>query len=314
MTIPKLGRTVHLGAERAQVGLSNEFAVIAEVATGTELTIALREPSDGQITRNSTIADVHRVDGDKCNPATGLVRVDDAKPGDVLQVDLLAIEPADWAWTVQAPGLGLLPTDFHEHWLHIWSLNNGFAEFVEGVRVPLEPFCGVIAVAPAEPGVHSDVPRSVGGNIDIKHARAGSTIYLPVEVEGALFSIGDPHGAQGDGEVCGSAVECAATVTVRLSVRRDITIESIELDVNQPLERPSAARWGYHVTTGVAPDLMEAARQSIRRMIDHLHKHYSLAPQDAYALCSVAVDLKISEIVDAPNWIVSAFLPKDLFH
>jgi len=308
-----LGRTVHVGSEHAQAGLSNEFQVIAEVESGTELTIAMREPSDGQISRTSTVEDVAAIDGDKCNPATGLIRISGARPGDVLQVDLLEIEPDNWAWQVQAPGLGLLPDDFNDYWFHIWQLRDGFAEFVNGIQVPLEPFCGVIGVAPAEAGLHPDVPRRVGGNIDIKHARTGSTVYLPIEVAGALFSIGDPHGAQGDGEVCGSALECAANVTLRLSVRRDIQLESIELDVNRRLERESLTRYGYHVTTGIGPDLMDAARQSIRRMINHLHSKYALEHRDAYALCSVAVDLKISEIVDAPNWIVSSYLPLDIF-
>ncbi len=149
--------------------------------------------------------------------------------------------------------------------------------------------------------------------MDIKQLRAGVTVYLPVEVEGALLGIGDTHAAQGDGEVCGTAIECSMTVSVRVSLRRDLKIDTPEYDVHLPLERRSAAQAGYHAVTGVGPDLMQATRQSIERMIAYLGTARGLDPQAAYALCSIAVDLKISEVVDAPNWIVSAFLPNDLF-
>jgi formamidase len=148
----------------------------------------------------------------------------------------------------------------------------------------------------------------------VKQLGEGATLYLPIEVEGAVLGIGDTHAAQGDGEVCGTAIESPSTVTVRLSVRRDLDVDAPEFDVARPLERPEAAVAGYHATTGVASDLMAATRQAVERMIVHLTRRYGLDPQEAYALCSVAVDLKISKVVDAPNWVVSAFLPLDLFH
>jgi acetamidase/formamidase len=153
----------------------------------------------------------------------------------------------------------------------------------------------------------------VGGNLDTKQLVAGSTLWLPIEVEGALFGIGDGHAAQGDGEVCGSAVEVPMVVRAALSVRRDIHVQRPEFEVTQPLERPSAARAGYHVTTGVDPDLYVAARQAVRGMVDYLMSQHGIDPQDAYCLCSVAADLKISELVDWPNMLVSLFLPLDIF-
>ena len=155
-------------------------------------------------------------------------------------------------------------------------------------------------------------PR-VGGNLDTRQLGPGTTLYLPVEVDGALFGVGDTHAAQGDGEVCGTAIEGAMTVTLRLSVRRDLEVDTPEFDVTTPLERPTAAAAGYHATTGIGPDLMQATRQSLTRMIAYLERSYDLGPEAAYALCSVAVDLRISEVVDPPNWVVSAFFPKDLF-
>jgi acetamidase/formamidase len=309
----RLGRSIHVSADNTKVGLSHEFQPVASVRPHSEIGIELRDASGGQISESSTVRDVEAVDIAKTNPATGPIYVEGAKSGDVLQVELLAIEPANWGFTVQAPGMGLLPDQFDKHWLHIWSLKGSQADFVEGVSVPLHPFCGFMSVAPAEPGIHWDAPRRIGGNMDLKYVTAGSSIFFPIEVDGALFSIGDPHAAQGDGEVCGSAIECAATATIRLSVRRDVRIDSPEVDVPRSTGPHRTGELGYHVTTGIATDLMTAARHSIERMIIHLEDMYGLDPPHAYALCSVAVDLRISEIVNQPNWIVAAVLPKALF-
>jgi acetamidase/formamidase len=208
----------------------------------------------------------------------------------------------------------LLADRFPDAWLHVWELDGGGAVFRDDIRVPLQPFCGVLGVSPAEPGLHSVVPpRRVGGNLDTRQLGPGATLYLPVEVEGALFGVGDTHAAQGDGEVCGTAIEGAMSVALRLTVRRDLDVDTPQFDVRRPLERPAAAAAGYHATTGVGPDLMKAARQSIEAMIAYLERYHALSREQAYALCSVAVDLRISEIVDVPNWVVSAFLPNDLF-
>jgi len=169
-------------------------------------------------------------------------------------------------------------------------------------------------VAPAEPGVHSVIPpRRVGGNLDTRQLGPGTTLYLPVEVDGALFGVGDTHAAQGDGEVCGTAIESPMSVSIRLSVRRDLSVDAPEFDVTTPLERPGAAASGYHATTGVAPDLLIATRDAIERMIVYLTRGRGLDASQAYALCSVAVDLRISEVVDMPNYVVAAFLPNDIF-
>ncbi len=185
--------------------------------------------------------------------------------------------------------------------------------FAEGIELPYEPFPGTIGVAPAEAGPHSIVPPSRwGGNMDTKHLGVGTTLYLPVGVEGALFSVGDTHSAQGDGEVCGTAIETAMEVSLRLSVRRDFHIEAPQYRV-PPSAIAGAEGTGYHVSTGVAPDLMEATRQAVRATIEHLGDSQGLSRKEAYALCSVAVDLRIHEVVDAPNWVVGAFLPDDIF-
>jgi acetamidase/formamidase len=306
--------TIHVARDQVRFGWDRGFEPSHTVRSGDEVEVETQEASAGQIRRDATVETVRTLDFERVNPVSGPILVEGARPGDVLQVDLLEIVPGDFGWTAQIPGFGLLADEYPEPWLHLWTLEAERASFRPGISVPLEPFCGVIGVAPAAPGLHSVVPpRRVGGNMDIRQLGAGATLYLPVEVEGALLGIGDTHGAQGDGEVCGTAIESAMTVRARISVRRDVAIDGPEFEVRRPLERPSAAAAGYHVTTGIAPDLLEAARTAVRRMIAYLGGTRDLSPAEAYGLCSVAVDLKISEVVDAPNWIVSAFLPGDLF-
>jgi len=249
------------------------------------------------------------------NPVSGPVYVRDARPGDVLAVEVLEFRPRDWGWTALIPGFGLLADEFPEPWLRISRVEAERERviFAEGIELPYEPFPGTIGVAPAEPGPHSIVPPSRwGGNMDTKHLRVGTTLYLPVGVEGALFSVGDTHSAQGDGEVCGTAIETAMDVSLRLSVRRDFGIEAPQFHI-PPGALPRSGGTGYHVSTGVAPDLMEATKEAIRATMEHLGDSHGLSREEAYALCSVAVDLRIHEVVDAPNWVVGAFLPDDIF-
>jgi acetamidase/formamidase len=307
-------QTIHVAREQVRFGWDRNFEPSHTVRSGDEIVVETQDASAGQIRRGATVETVRTLDFERVNPVSGPILVEGARPGDVLQIDLLEMVPGDFGWTAQIPGFGLLADEYPEPWLHLWTLEGGRASFRTGISVPVEPFCGVIGVAPAAPGLHSVVPpRRVGGNMDIRQLGAGATLYLPVEVDGALLGIGDTHGAQGDGEVCGTAIESAMTVRARVTVRRDVAIDGPEFDVRRPLERPSAAWAGYHVTTGIAPDLLEAARVAVRRMIAYLGATRDLGPAEAYGLCSVAVDLKISEVVDAPNWVVSAFLPGDLF-
>jgi acetamidase/formamidase len=180
-------------------------------------------------------------------------------------------------------------------------------------RVPLKPFAGTIGVAPAEPGLHSVVPpRRVGGNLDIRDLAAGTTLYLPVEVAGALFSIGDTHAAQGDGEVCGTAIESAMNVALTLDLVKGAKLSMPRFTTPGPVTRHLDEK-GYEVTTGIGPDLMSGAKAAVSNMIDLLGKQHGLAAVDAYMLCSVCGDLRISEIVDMPNWVVSFYFPRCVF-
>jgi acetamidase/formamidase len=183
----------------------------------------------------------------------------------------------------------------------------------KGVAVPIEAFPGVMGTALDEPGGHSTMPpRKNGGNMDVKQLTAGATLYLPVWVDGALFSVGDAHAAQGDGEVCVTAVEMSARVTLRFGLERGRWLPEPCLRTTRPRARDTEGG-PWFATTAHGPDLFASAQQAIRYMIQHLERERGLSREEAYVLSSVAVDLKISEIVDAPNWIVSAFLPESIF-
>jgi acetamidase/formamidase len=293
----------------------NNIEPVLEVDSGEVVEFTVRDASDEQIQANSTSEDVAKLDFEHVNPVSGPVYVKDARPGDVLAIEILEFRPRDWGWTALIPGFGLLADEFPEPWLRISRVEAERRKvvFAEGIELPYEPFPGTIGVAPAETGPHSIVPPSRwGGNMDTKHLRAGTTLYLPVGVEGALFSVGDTHSAQGDGEVCGTAIETAMEVSLRLSVRRDFRIDAPHYRV-PPGALPRAEGTGYHVSTGVAPDLMEATRGAVRATMEQLVDRHGLSREEAYALCSVAVDLRIHEVVDAPNWVVGAFLPDDIF-
>jgi acetamidase/formamidase len=247
------------------------------------------------------------------NPVSGPVFVKGAQPGDVLAVELVEFTPPAWGWTAIIPGFGLLADEFPDPWLRISEVDGQRVRFSDAIALPCRPFPGTIGVAPEEPGEHSIVPPSrFGGNMDTRHLQAGATLYLPVGVEGALFSLGDTHAAQGDGEVCGTAIEAAMDVVVRLSVRRDFSVDAPQYDVpTGALSRSEES--SYHVCTGVGPDLMEAARDATRAAIAYLGERNGLERQEAYAVASVAADLRIHEVVDAPNWVVGAFIPESIF-
>ena len=265
------------------------------------------DASRDQIGERAVVADLASVDFDLMNPVAGPVFVRGARPGDVLEVEVLEVRTRAWGWTAIVPGFGLLADDFPEPWLRISRIEDGRVLFGDRFQLPSRPFPGTIGVAPESPGPHSVIPPSrFGGNIDVRHLTAGATLFLPVGVEGALFSAGDGHAAQGDGEVCGSAIETGMEIALRLGIRRDMRIDAPQLLV--PTVAPPVSG-SLHITTGVAEDLHEAARGAARAMVDLLSGRFGLAPEEAYALTSIAGDLRIHEIVNAPRWVVGMALP-----
>jgi acetamidase/formamidase len=282
-------------------------------APGDTIEIETVDSSGGQLSPQSTVEHIRRLNFDMVNPVTGPIFVEDAKPGDTLCVTIESYRPSGWGWTANIPGFGLLSDDFPDPALVLWTYDPGTlapALYSHGGRVPLNPFCGTIGLAPAEPGTHSIVPpRRVGGNMDIRDLTAGTVLYLPVEVEGALLSVGDTHAAQGDGEVCGTAIESPMDVTLSLDLIRGQNLPAPQFTTAGPVTRHLDGA-GYDVTTGVNADLMTAAKDAVRAMIDRLGREHGLDSVHAYLLCSVCADLRISEIVDQPNWIVSFYFPR----
>jgi len=272
------------------------------------------DASNGQITKDSTLSAISSLVFSQLDQVNGPVYVQGASPGDTLQVDVLSVETADWGWTGIIPGFGLLCDEFTEPALKIWKLNkeNGFAWFDEdrGIKIPLRPFAGEMGVAPGKNGAFSTIPPyNTGGNLDTKQLCAGSTLFLPIEAEGALFSIGDGHAAQGDGEVCGTAIETPIEVTVRLTVRKD---RSYTKTPHFQTIRPNADYPAHYCTTGVDSDIREATRTAVRNMIQFLVAEYQMDRDAAYMLCSVAGDLKMHEVVDMPNYVIGMMLPQSL--
>jgi len=307
----KCTHTIH--DHTCHYGWNNANAPAIKIAPGETVAFNPPDSSGGQITATSTLSDLGKLDFSKVNPVAGPIYIDGAEPGDAIKVTLLEFGPSGWGWTANIPGFGLLADQFKDPALHIWKYDAAIlapALYGPGGRVPLKPFCGTIGLAPAEPGLHSVVPpRRMGGNLDIRDIAAGTELYLPVEVKGGLFSVGDTHAAQGDGEVCGTAIESPCTIAAKFELVKGANIPFPRFTTPGPVTRHLDVK-GYEVTTGVGPDLMEGARAAVSGMIDLLSKRHNMNAVDAYLLCSVCGDLRISEIVDMPNWVVSFYFPR----
>lgn len=305
--------SAHVGRDQFHLAWDRSIEPTVTVASGSVVEVDALDASGGQITASSTVTDLGNLDFSRVDQVNGPIGVDGAEPGDSLEIELLDFQPADWGWTASIPGFGLLADDFPGAALRITRLATHHADFLPGVRIPLAPFCGEVGVAPPNEGAHSTIPPDVyGGNMDTRHLTAGTKLFLPVFAPGARLSLGDGHAAQGDGEVCGTAIETPMRVQLRVTVRKDLHVTAPEFQTAGPLATGTNIGPSY-ATDGVGPDLMAAARDAVRRMIDYLGREHGVAPIDAYLLHSVACDLKISEIVDAPNWIVTSYCPLSIF-
>src|SRR5499427_620828 len=338
---------------------------LVTVDEGEEVVLATRDGVDGQLGPGTTEADLPKMEAGAIHPLTGPVFVKGARPGDVLEVEFLDIAPQPHAFTAIVPGLGFLRDVFTTPYLVHWQIRDGWATSskLPGVRIPGAPFMGVSGVAPsaaqvrtwaarenelmsrggmvfpqdatgavpargpaATEGLRTLPPRENGGNFDVKQLTKGSKLLLPVAVEGALFSTGDGHFAQGDGEVCVTAVEMGATATVRFRVIKGTA-------ATRAMRGPRFSHPGYFAPPewsspqrfvaamgmplrddGVndGENLTLACRNALLNMIELLQER-GWSREQAYVICSVAVDLRISNVVDLPNVTVSAFLPEDIF-
>ena len=338
---------------------------VVDVDPLEEVVIETRESSDGQIRPGVVASDLLRMDPHVVHPLTGPVYVKGAHPGDLLEVEYLEIAPQRYGWTRFVPGLGFLPDLFAHPFLVHWDLGTDWAtaESMRGLRIPKAAFMGTAGVAPshaqlaewtrreaelsergglvfppdrksavpphdpvASQGLRTVPPRENCGNVDVKQMTQGSRLLIPVNVEGALYSVGDAHFAQGDSECCGTAIEMGATVVVRFRIHPgDAERHGIRWPrfahpdfFTKPewaVPRNFIATMGMPINADGSNDggnITLAARNAVIQMIDLLQER-GWTREQAYIICSVAVDLKISNVVDVPNVVVSAVLPEAIF-
>jgi len=333
-----------------------------EVEPGEIVEVETRDALDGQITSSPSFDDVANADLSLVHPLTGPIYIRGAKPGDLLVVEVLDIVPDEFGFSVIIPGFGFLRDLYPKPYKVRWSIGGGYAisHDIPNVRIFGDPFFGVMGVAPsrqlmevirrreedlrarggfvlppnprgavpsiepvASEGLRTIPPRENGGNLNVRHFTPGSKVYFPVFVEGALFSLGDAHFAQGDGEVCGTAVEMRAKARLRFYVVKEGARKyNIKFPVFKPSES-SLRRFTWSKTlavvgVGVLDEKQEAenatlsARHALLNLIEILVKA-GYTREQAYIIASVAADLRLSQLVDVPNFTVSAFLPLDIF-
>ncbi|KAF8582457.1 Acetamidase/Formamidase [Ramaria rubella] len=308
--------------KRAQSHLAwdNSIQPVITVNSGETVSFDCLDASNGQITATSTTSAIAEFIFAQLDQVNGPVYINGAAPGDTLQIDVLSVETADWGWTGLIPGFGLLADEYKDPELKIWKINReeGIAWFDEEkktIRIPIVPFAGEMGVAPGEKGAFSTIPPyATGGNVDTKHLTAGSILYLPVQVPGALFSIGDGHAAQGDGEVCGTAIETPIKVSVRLTaIKNKPYVKTPHFHTALTPSVSYVPGEQYYTTTGIGSNMREATRDAVRAMINYLGVEYGLNRVEAYMLCSVAADLRLHEVVDMPNYVIGMMLPKSIF-
>jgi len=296
-----------LTANQTHNKFSRRIKPAVSVPSGSVIEVFTHEATGGQFDLGSSIDDLANVDMDLVHTLTGPVFVEGAEPGDTIAVELLEIEPADWGWMAIIPHFGLLTQEFGDTMkLRTFSLNTdqGYVDFSDRIRVPLRPFAGVMGVAPdTDEMLDTTPPRANGGNLDDPNLTVGTTVYFPVLVTGALFSIGDTHAVQGLGEVSGTAIEAPMRIVYRISVLKNVrAIPEVQYETDS-----------YYATTGFATTIDEAAQKATRFMVDYLADFHGLSREDAYMLCSIAGDLHIAEAVDVPHMLVTMHMPKSIF-
>lgn len=316
-----MSHSFHIHSSQNHLRWDNSIPPVLTVDSGTTVSFNLLDGGGNQLTASSTTEDLTKYNSSLSDPAMGPVYINNSLPGDVLKVEILSLETSNFGWTGIFPGFGLLADEYPEPALRIWDLEShkkeGFAVFKEGIHIPIKPFLGVIGVAREEKGEFSTIPPyETGGNIDCKYITVGSTLYLPIKVPGALFSCGDGHAAQGDGEVCGTAIETPMKATLKFTVEKGKSWVQSPHFVSAPVIDGIYAKRlekGEYAALGIDQDLREASRKALRGLIAWLVGEKGLERTEAYMLASVAADLKIAEAVDMPNYAVACSLPLSVF-
>jgi len=279
------------------------------IAPGDTVHMECVDSSGAQVRPGMTVAEFLKIDRGRIHALTGPIFVDGAEPGDVLQVDVVEVAHKGWGWSSVITGLGFLKERFTEPYLFHWELDGAGSRSLTPAVVPLRPFCGVMGVAQAEDGEFRTRPPGIfGGNMDVRELCNGATLYLPVLNGGALFSAGDAHAVQGDGEVCINGIECPADVTLRFQLHKKKQLGGPVIETNRS-QGQKADEW---IVVESATDAVTAARAATSRMIDFLAERWGFSEVHAYLLCSVAMHLRLSQVVNEPMYTISAALPKQV--
>ncbi len=281
------------------------------IEPGDEVQIECVDASGGQVQPGMTAAEFLKIDRTRIHALTGPIWIDGAMPGDVLEVEVLATRHSEWGWSSVIEGLGFLKERFRDPFLFHWQLDGESTSSLAPAVVPLRPFLGVMGVARADDGeFRTRPPGPFGGNMDVRELCAGSTLYLPVYNPGALFSCGDGHAAQGDGEVCINGIECPLDVTLRFNLHKQQALSSPIVEASERVARDSSADAWIVVETGT--DLTATARAATNRMVDMLVSRWGFTPVHAYILCSVVLRLRLSQVVNEPVFTVSGAIAKQI--
>lgn len=281
------------------------------IAPGDTVSIQCVDASGAQVHPGMSLADYLAIDRTRIHALTGPVYMDGAEPGDVLQIDILATQHHGWGWTSIVEGLGFLKDHFRDPYLFHWILDADTTKSLSPAIVPIRPFPGVMGVARTDSGAfRTRPPGPFGGNLDVRELCAGSSLYLPVFVPGALFSCGDGHAAQGDGEVCINGIECPLDLTLRFHLHKHKPLAGPIVESSNSLAPDSSPDSWIVLETG--PDLAAAAQSATLRMIDLLVTRWGFTPIHAYILCSVAMRLRLSQVVNEPIHTVSAAISKQI--
>ena len=300
-----------LSAEPTHSRWSRSLAPRLTIKSGDTVYMECQDSSGAQVRPGSTLAEYLAIDRSKIHALTGPIYIEGAELGDVLQVDVLKVAHKGWGWSSVINGLGFLKERFSEPYLFHWSLAGEVTRSLHPAVVPLRPFCGVMGVASAEDGeFRTRPPGAFGGNMDVRELCTGATLYLPVFNRGALFSAGDPHAAQGDGEVCINGMECPADATLRFKIHKQRVLRGPLIESAESVCPDGVADSWVVVESGV--DVLAAARAATSRMVDLLSEQWGIEPVRGYVLCSVAMKLRLSQVVNEPMITVSAALAKNI--
>ena len=310
-----MAKTHRLDSSQLVHRWDNSIPARLTVEPGDRVEMSMADSSGYQVLPSWSISDFRdKFDSLKIHALTGPIRVRGAEPGDQLAIHLESFTHRGWAWTSLIPGLGLLPEDFPDHHLFIWDLQETQTRSFPGVTLDLHPFAGIIGVQRAEAGeFRTRAPGVFGGNMDVRHLGEGTMLYLPIATPGGNLLAGDCHAAQGDGEVCINGMEAPMDGVFRFELIKNKPLAGPYAVTSGSMTPPRYAGSPWHLFVESDENPRNAAKGAVRRAIEFIMSRLDVTPELAYTLCSVVLDLKISQLVNVPTTTVTGYLPEAIF-